>query len=68
MKRLEDIALFMEREAGYQFISMAVILLGVGISDPVARAQFAHDLVLFGLGVLARSMGVRKHPALPPTA
>lgn len=57
---LEGCALFLEREAGYHVVSLAVIALGVSIADGPARATFAHDLVMFGLGVLARSMGARR--------
>ena len=60
---IETIALFIEREAGYSVISLAIIALGVGLGDPTQRAQFARDLVIFGLGVLARSMGTKKTPA-----
>ncbi len=54
---LESLALFMEREAGYHTVSLAVIALGISMADPVARAALARDLVIFGLGVLSRSMG-----------
>ena len=59
-ERLESVAVFFEREAGYHLVSLAVIVLGVYIADPAARAAFAHDLVIFGLGVLARSMGAKR--------
>lgn len=61
---MESCAVFLEREAGYTVVSLAVIVLGVGIADPALRPQFARDLVMFGLGVLARSMGSKK---LAPT-
>lgn len=52
-------AAFLEREAGHNCVSLGVILLGIAIVDPAQRAQFGHDLIVFGLGVLARSMGAR---------
>jgi hypothetical protein len=65
---IESVALFLEREAGYSLVSLAIIVLGVFLGDATQRAQFARDLVIFGLGVLARSMGARKNPAPPPAA
>ena len=47
---------FLEREAGYHVISLTLILVGVCLVDPQQRPQIAHDLVVFGTGVLARSM------------
>jgi hypothetical protein len=54
------IAACLEREAGYCLISLAVISAGVRFMDPSQRAQVGHDLVVFGMGVLARSMGANK--------
>jgi len=51
------LARFVEREAGHNLLSLAIIVTAVVIMDPGARAQAAHDLLVFGLGVLARSMG-----------
>lgn len=57
---MSRIAEFLEREAGYSLLSLAIIVLGVSLSDSFQRVQFARDLVIFGLGVLARSMGTKK--------
>lgn len=54
------IAALLEREAGYFLISLTMIATGVCLVDAGQRGQVAHDLVVFGTGVLARSMGVRK--------
>ncbi len=54
---LEAMAVFLEREAGYHIVSLAVIAIGISMADPLARAALARDLVIFGLGVLSRSMG-----------
>ena len=51
------VAVFLEREAGHNLLSAALILAGISMMDPAARAQASHDLIVFGLGVLARSMG-----------
>jgi hypothetical protein len=51
------VAVFLEREAGHNLLSAALIFAGISMMDPVARAQASHDLIVFGLGVLARSMG-----------
>lgn len=56
---LSGLALFLEREAGHDLMSIALIGFGLLLLDPQARAAAAHDLVVFGLGVLARSMGQR---------
>ncbi len=61
---LESLAVFLEREAGYHFVSLAVIALGITIAEPQVRGALARDLVIFGLGVLSRSMGGK--PATPP--
>ncbi len=53
-------ALLLEREAGHLLLSLVLIWIGMALCDPAARAQAAHDLVVFGLGVLSRSMGSRK--------
>jgi len=55
------LANLLEREAGYSIISLFLILGGVLLIDGAqARGQVAHDLVVFGLGVLSRSMGSKK--------
>jgi hypothetical protein len=59
------IAGLLEREAGYFIISLGLIAVGVCLVDRSTRGQVAHDLVVFGTGVLARSMGVKK--ATTPT-
>ncbi len=38
---------------------LIIIVLAVVIMDPASRTQAAHDLLVFGLGVLARSMGAK---------
>lgn len=50
------VADLLEREAGYHLVSLALILVGVLAIDRAQRAQVGHDLVVFGTGVLARSM------------
>lgn len=55
----------LEREAGYHLMSFSLIVLGVLLIEPVKRAEIAHDLITFGLGVMARSMGSKK-PDPPP--
>lgn len=62
----ETVALFLEREAGYHVVSLAVIMLGVTIAEPQVRANMARDLVIFGLGVLSRSMGGKKQITQEP--
>jgi hypothetical protein len=61
MKSLSDmvtaVALFLEREAGHNVLSAALVLAGISLMDPAGRAQASRDLIVFGLGVLARSMG-----------
>lgn len=59
---IESIILLLEREAGYHLISLLVILAGVVIVDAPARAAVGHDLVIFGLGVLSRSMAGKLQP------
>jgi hypothetical protein len=59
------IAEFLEREAGYEMLSVALIVGGLALVDGAARAQSADRLITFGLGVLARSMGAKKNPAPP---
>lgn len=54
---LNSAAIFIEREAGHNVTSMALIIFGMFLLDTQTRAQAAHDLVIFGLGVLSRSMG-----------
>lgn len=65
MKILANFALFLEREAGYHVVSLALIAAGVILVDPSQRPQIAHDLVIFGTGVLARSMGSKKAETPP---
>jgi hypothetical protein len=61
MKTITDImtaiAVFFEREAGYNVLSAALVLAGIAMLDPAQRAVSSRDLIVFGLGVLARSMG-----------
>lgn len=59
------IAEFLEREAGYELLSLALIIGGLALVDGPARAQSADRLITFGLGVMARSMGARKNPPQP---
>lgn len=61
---LPNFSLFLEREAGYHCVSLLLIAAGIYLVNPEQRPQIAHDLVIFGTGVLARSMGSRK--TLPP--
>jgi hypothetical protein len=56
--------MFLEREAGYHMVSLMLIATGVILVDNTQRPQIAHDLVIFGTGVLARSMGSRKQPPM----
>ncbi len=56
------LALFLEREAGYHVVSLALIIVGIAMADASQQGQLARDLVLFGLGVLARSMGGKGRP------
>jgi hypothetical protein len=53
-------AQFLEREAGYECMSVGLIVVGIVAVDPNSRAQVGRDLISFGLGVLARSMGARR--------
>lgn len=55
-------AALLEREAGYFLVSLSLIVVGVCLADQAARAQLAHDLVVFGTGVLARSMTGKGKP------
>lgn len=55
----------LEREAGYHLMSFSLIITGLLVIEPTKRAEVAHDLITFGLGVMARSMGSKK-PELPP--
>lgn len=57
---LDRLAIFLEREGGYHLLSLGLILAGAVMIDATARVQVGRDLVVFGLGVLARSMGQRK--------
>lgn len=54
--RLTNIAVFLEREAGYQLISLFLIVFGMILMRGPQQEAAAHDLFVFGLGVLARSM------------
>jgi hypothetical protein len=58
-------ASFLEREAGYHMVSLCLIATGVILVDNATRPQVAHDLVIFGTGVLARSMGSKKATPAP---
>jgi hypothetical protein len=51
---------FLEREAGYELLSLLLIIGGMVLVDGPQRALAADRLVTFGLGVMARSMGGRK--------
>ena len=57
------IAIFLEREAGYHMVSLILIGAGILLIDAATRPSVAHDLVVFGTGVLARSMGSKKREA-----
>lgn len=52
-------AIFLEREAGYVVVSFLLIMVGVFISDASKRPEIARDLVMYGLGVMSKSMGVK---------
>ena len=65
---ITSLALLFEREAGYHLVSLFLISLGVVLVDSSQRPQIAHDLVIFGTGVLARSMGARKLATTEPAA
>ncbi len=41
-------------------------IIGVWLVDGAMRPQIAHDLVIFGTGVLARSMGARRKEDITP--
>jgi len=56
------IAAFLEREAGYELISLLLIIGGLCLLDgPAARGQAADRILTFTLGVMARSMGAHKN-------
>jgi hypothetical protein len=59
------IAEFLEREAGYELLSLVLIVGGLTLIDGTQRAQAADRLITFALGIMARSMGARK---ITPTA
>jgi hypothetical protein len=65
---LTSLALFLEREAGYHAVSLVLIVAGMWLVDPANRAQVGRDLVVFGLGVLARSMGAKRPLDTKPDA
>lgn len=56
------VAEFLEREAGYEIVSLVLIVAGMMLLDGPQRAQAADRLITFALGVMARSMGSRKTP------
>lgn len=58
-------ALFLEREAGYHAVSLILVGAGILLIDPQTRPSVAHDLIIFGTGVLARSMGAKKNSSDP---
>jgi hypothetical protein len=62
-----SLAEFLEREAGYELLSLLLIVGGMALVDGTQRAQAADRLITFALGVLARSMGGTKRPAAPIT-
>jgi hypothetical protein len=51
MKRLAE---FLEREAGH--LTVALVLLAAGLAATAAGLAHGSDVVVFSLGVLARSM------------
>jgi hypothetical protein len=51
------IAEFLEREAGYELLSVLLIAAGLVLVDGPQRAQAADRLITFALGIMARSMG-----------
>jgi hypothetical protein len=55
-------AAILEREAGYELLSLALIAVGLALIDAQQRAQCADRLITFALGVMARSMGAKKTP------
>jgi hypothetical protein len=61
MKSLSElvlsVAVFLEREAGHNLLSAALVIAGISMLDPAQRQVPSRDLIVFGLGVLARSMG-----------
>ena len=68
---LNGLALILERESGYQLMSLFLVLIGIRILAPAQRPEVAHDLISFGLGVLARSMSGKNSapaPVLPTPA
>jgi hypothetical protein len=54
---------FLEREAGYELLSLILIAGGLALVDRAQRAQAAERLITFALGVLARSMGSERKAA-----
>jgi hypothetical protein len=48
---------FLEREAGYELLSLLLIAGGLILVDGPQRAQAADRLITFALGIMARSMG-----------
>jgi hypothetical protein len=57
---ISAVAASLEREAGHNLLSAALVLAGILLIDPAQKAQVSHDLIVCGLGVLARSMGAPK--------
>jgi hypothetical protein len=56
--RMELLFGLLEREAGYELLSLLLIVVGMVLIDGPHRAQMADRLITFALGVMARSMGV----------
>jgi hypothetical protein len=54
---------FLEREAGYELLSLLLIIGGMALVDGPHRTQAADHIITFAMGVLARSMGARKNAA-----
>ena len=57
---------FLEREAGYQLLSLFLIVAGLALIAGPQRAQAADRLITFALGVMARSMGAKKNESTNP--
>jgi hypothetical protein len=51
---------FIEREAGYIAISLVLVAVGLMLVGGAQRADAAKQILMFALGVLARSMGGTK--------
>lgn len=59
MHRFNSFTAFIEREAGHVILSVVLVAIGMLFLNPELRVGAARDLVVFGLGVLARSMGAQ---------